>query len=527
MKENYQTALAMIMGVLLVTSAVPAVTGSPPVGQATAQDGSSDGAAVTLDCGTSNIFGFALPACDLHTQTVIYEGRTAEEVHTDIYSNAAGINDTITRQTTEATSHSNQTFGIGLAEAKYTIIQELNNGSSLEEAKAAATSEVNEWYSSQQKGLWATQAAAAKQAQSLNTTLSNTSGLGWGIMTNNNGNVNYTTVEKELWNGETINVTTAHRSYRVYIDGPGDYTQTERYTYYDGSTTPESGGGDHNHLTTMAVNSPWNDTNTETVMAGGEFKQSYETLAANRQSTLQQSIQVAEDIYGSYNPGDLDISDVQSPEELVRNSVSDYGSTGDMAYPILVAEEMGYATDADTNFQISLGDGTTVQTSGGTVLSSTSSTSETLSGALLWAPTSNASNITIEAGGTYNTSEVGEFIIYETTNTGVEKHTLDNETFSVNKMVDTSTGEEVNQTTLQASGFATTDADHVQEQINKTETHRTTINKTIVHEGGSGINIPDFDGLPGFWNGAPVGIIVFAGGAVLIIFAAISGGGRR
>ncbi|KTG08453.1 hypothetical protein AUR64_17370 [Haloprofundus marisrubri] len=482
---------------MVLTSAIaPALF----AGTAAAEDGDN---VLVGDCDRGAIFGI-IPWCEVRYEYIDTTGRTAEQVHYDYYVQGEAMEDNWRRQTIEATSHSNQSYGIGLAEAKYTIIKELNNGSSKAEAKRAAHDRVNEFYATQQKGLWSMQAANAKQAESIIHGINNSSGLGHGILVNYplschdcRSEYSFETTNVTLWDGEQINVTHIETA---YFDTSGGYVGGEQYhsfTYYDGQFAPasESVG----RYKTLEINTPYNDTDTAIMLSGSDFKQSYEVLASNRQSTLNQIGPLADDIYANYDPGEISLAEVKSPAELVRTSITDYDETGDMAYPLLVAAERGYATNAQTNFDIQY-------TPAGT------NTSQSLTGALA-TERGVFANDTIETG-TYNTSDLnGNVWFYESTGTGVERSRL-NGTFTVTEMRDVSENETVNSTKLQSSDFATRDADHMQEQVTETYDNRQNISKTV--NNNYAVTLPDLGGDSGAVL-VIVGLVVIIGGLLVVI----------
>lgn len=494
--SDYRIRIPAVLFVMMLLMS----SASPLIGLA-AGDGDN---IVAIDCDADPVFG-VVPLCGISYEHIDTSGRTAEQVHYDMYVQGESMEDNWRRQTDEATSHSNQTYGIGLAEAKYTIIKELNNGSSKEEAKQAAADRLNEFYGEQQKGLWSMQAANAKQAQSIIYTTNNTTGLGYGIFVNwkpthPESHIAYADSVMEtrpitLWNGEEINVTVI-RSAAYDTDGIVGNETYKAYTYYDGSLGPNLPPDTR----TLEINTPYNDTDTAVMLNSAEYKQSYEVLAANRRSTLDQIGPLADDIYTNYEPGEIDLSDVKSPAELVRTSMTDYQTTGDMAYPLLVANEMGYGTNVSTNFDV---DYTPVD----------ANASQSLTGSLV-AERGVFVNDTIETGVTYNTSEQdGKVWMYTETGTGVERILL-NGTYVVTEMRDVSENKTINSTTLQSSDFATRDADHMQQQIDETYDNRQNISKTV--NNNYAVTLPDFGGNSGLAV-AVIGIIVIIGGLLVVI----------
>ena len=500
MSSNSRLVAVSIIAMVLTSVIAPALFAGTAAG-------ASGEYVLVGDCDKDPIFGI-VPLCGVSYEYIDTTGRTAEQVHYDYYVQGSAMEDNWRRQTVEATSHSNQTYGIGLAEAKYQIIKELNNGSSKAEAMRAAHNRVNEFYATQQKGLWSMQAANAKQAESIIHGINNTSGLGYGILVNYplacyecnmySDGYQFTTTNVTLWDGEEINVTHIETD---YFDTSGGYVggdQFHSFTYYDGqfATGPESEG----QYKTLEINTPYNDTDTAIMLSGADFKRAYEVLAANRQSTLDQIGPLADDIYANYEPGEIDLSDVKSPAELVRTAITDYDTTGDMAYPLLVAAEMGYATDVQTNFDVEY-------TPFG------ANTSQSLTGSLVAGPGVFA-NDTITTGVTYNTSEQnGKVWMYTKTGTGVERIPL-NGTYVVTKMRDVSENKTINSTTLQSSDFATRDADHMQQQVTETYEHRQNITETVNHD--YAITLPDFGSDSGLAI-VVVGIIVIIGGLLVVI----------
>ncbi|UVE49660.1 hypothetical protein KU306_12170 [Haloferax larsenii] len=509
--------LSLAILTMVLTAGIVPVFFAGPAAAVDTTDGDYMG---VLDCDLDPVFGI-VPVCEVGVEYIDTSGRTAEQVHYDMYSIAVDKQDTWERQTKEAKSHSNQTYGIGLAEAKYTIIKELNNGSSKAEARSAAVERVNEFYAEQQKGLWSTQAASAKQSESITFAVQNTTGLGNGIFVNyplyyhtykdNKLNVTWETREVTLWDGETINVTSGYT--RTFSDdGVVGQDGFYSYTYYNGSiSTPDDGSEGMMRTVDFGVNSPYNGTEYAMILDAAEYKRAYEVLNNNRQTTMNQIAPLTDDIYTNYEPGDLDLSDVKSPAELVRTSITEYETTGDMAYPLLVANEMGYATNVSTNFDISY------RPAGATESQSLTGTIATEPGVF--------PNDTIETGVEYVTASAGQpsagqtgidgtVWMYVKTGAGVER-TLLNGTFTVTEMRDTSENVTINSTTFQSSDFATTDADNMQQQIDDTYSHRENISKTVNHE--YAITLPGMeDG-----NLQNIGMVLGIGLVVLIVVLVI------
>ncbi|MFC6723212.1 hypothetical protein ACFQE1_02145 [Halobium palmae] len=276
-------------------------------------------------------FGFGQCTDDVE----VIEGN-AEETHHSIYNHAIIVNSKMNREQVEDESFARFAESEMRIAAKKEIVQSLNEGESLQQAKADATAEINGVASEMQKSAWADQNERVSHLRSWNQTISETEQLGRNdVFAFNYGNSKFGTQNVTTWDGETIEVQKF-----IYLDGDcsqGYCDANDRYTYYDGSVW----NGEHEDAIIRPPSSL--DSGQVTVLDPTAEKQKINKINNSRTKVIDNSDEIAEAIYRNYEPGEITVEDVMSASEMA----SAYGSgdgTGHYAWAGLFAAQRGYAS---------------------------------------------------------------------------------------------------------------------------------------------------------------------------------------
>jgi hypothetical protein len=469
------------MSLVVVFSVVGGVTA--PVAPSPVQDAEAQTAGDTLKdagCASIGVVALLLSECTVEYGELDTEGLTAEGSQLSIYSTASVMESERRQEVEESTAHSNQTLGIMQAEAKYEIIRQLNQGATQAEAQRAAISKINEQAASQQKSLIVSENRQANQVKDMVSEANQTTGLEFSNISLISAAEAFAEATPQYSNGvefKSVNLTlydaTEVEAVMVVGNSP-NYTQTsyglsesEADSLFENRTVKQI--PDYDDVTSLSIKNPLENEKAE-ALNYSEFRDAHNRTEQNRQTAISNAEVMTSDIYQKYSPGDISVSDVKSPAEVVRTSSSDLDSTGSYSYALLSAAEMGYSTEAGSSFVIDY--------------NATDAPARELSGGMFADPSA-FNNSTVVSGQTYNTSELNGSVYFVNQKSGAaEQVNLDGE-FTVTEIVDVTTGESVNETTFTKHTFATTNTDDINSQTDSIIDTRNTVDSTKTGGAGS------------------------------------------
>lgn len=399
----------------------------------------------------STMLGWIPLACtpDLWPDTVDGD---ASVVHSDIYSNALIAADNREQLLLETRSHLNQTYGIGVSKAKTTLVKGLNNNTTSEsEAKQAALDVVDEFYSTQQlRVISYRNRELLKLNESLQTAEDHT-GLTMDEVVNRslhygsgNCNVHYNPVVTNS-SVQLANGTTVESLGFQWSDPDGDLTDCP-----SGVELTETVAAPNVSVTGGLVNitDPVSN-NTTAMLASPPYSTTWDQVQENLYRAQQNVIGMSTDIWDQYQAGEISVPDALGPLESLIQASTNYEDTGFYSYRALSMVQLGRATNASYAFEVQWSQQGSNET-------------QTSTGQLFVAE----DNTTIMVNTTYDASNMTAWLVHPDGNGSAIETPLTG-TFTVLSMVNTDTGEPVNQTSVQQTRFYTAGTQDLQEQLDR------------------------------------------------------------
>ncbi|MGB9932589.1 hypothetical protein [Haloarcula amylolytica] len=453
--------------VLILLLLTQGVTAPLFVGQAAAADVSEE-----RKCSEVGTFQMLNPDCQPHygdtnsstvdgKETVLYdpvptEGRTAEQVHYDIFVDGTYMEDASDQHTSEIRSHSNQTVALAYSEAWNSIVEVRNSDGKRAEAQKEAYESINDFYAMQEKSLYINQNRHAQRLKTMNQTVSETGNLGlfdvFLVKNEYQRKFMFDSRNVTLFNGSNMTVTDAY-----YIYGTGQYgnTKIKSYTAYNGelvdaNTSAYPGDVSNTHYFLQMKNP---EGKTITIMDGREYNESYHKINENRKQALDNADKIVDSVWENCDVGECQPQD-GGPIHMIYSMSSNYDSTGHYAPVAAITGSQGYAGDYSKAYSITwqqrLPDGNL-------------SEPKTANGTIFWT-NGTFQNGTVKTT-TYNASQSNgtAHFVYQDGNSAGE--VTFNGTYTVNWIKNTETGEKINQTTSQNTQFRTTDTQDLNKNI--------------------------------------------------------------
>lgn len=440
--DNKKILVLALMGVLLVSGA------------------SAISFDTVLDLGCS-IGAYLNPSCSVVLWDDIFTG-SADDTRHDIYKKGLYHEDSREQYVIESKSRVNQTYGMGLAQAKLAAIEALNNGSSEAKAKEKALEEINDFYSVQLQSVINYQNREVLKLNQTINKINSVSGLSQAAVWSDYCSGDYTDVEWQL----DLNAT-----YELYN---GSTTTIYKAAMYDAKDSTSSGYGcskvDSNgaHVWATAIH-PYTSTNndfrdpvtvldsfssnTSLMLNPSQYQSTFNKINESHARAQDNAQTMVEEIYSTYSQGELNVSDSLGPLEQLQLASTNYNSTGYYSYAAVSLEQMGIPSNHSYAFDV-------------TFQNPAMSDSKTVTGQLF--STQNFTDGTIETGVNY-TVDAGEsaWIVYQDGDKATETEITG--WYMVNEMTNKKTGEKINTTTLQSTKLYTDGTADLKKQLEQLE----------------------------------------------------------
>jgi hypothetical protein len=406
------------------------------------------------------------------------------------------------------------------AAAKAEAVRQFQNGSNQSVTEAAVNETIEEYYATLQANLLETHDAQLAQVE-YNYNAENQEGLAvlwfegsnnklepWGesldlawSLTGSDGVVSFENYSTSLVNGTTVN--------------------------YTGMT--QQGGNVHEFLDTghdtaeIGVSPTQDETNVYLIYDGEYYKESWNRIESMTSGVKSNATAYVGDLYATYdNASDLNVTEVLDPLTLAQEFNTNLNSTGSYGWQAAEIGLTGIEGSVNESFTIQytpFSNHTVENIPGG--LNQTSepvyryNTGQTvnISGTFFtsWAPAS--TNGTFQTGTTYNTSNADSPVMFVVqTENGTHTAELDGE-FTITELTDVTTGDSLNETTLETKNQQTWNASSTREELRALAEYRDSVSGTYSTGGGSGgFNLGGLS-----LGGAALGGLVTLGAALLVL----------
>lgn len=469
--DSFRKAVSVALAIVLVAQ----VAVAPTLADDSIEDQLGE-AACKVGSTAFGPWAWASPDCTVSYGGV--DGATAEEVHYNIYGQAAFMDDSREQWTVEKESRIAQTRQLALAQAKWKVIEELNNGSSKAEAYSVANSEINEMFATMQKSMYVSQNRQIQQLKVIDQTVQGTEDLGTdensdlylevqlsdGVDLSSNQTLQFDNHTTSLWDGSTVNVTTAQLGYTIDQYEGETTVDTYELAWYNGGIDTSASYSAENvrdeGRSKLSVHHPDNpdrdavDQEFEYATHYRDWKFALEDLSEQRDSALDEVDTLVDSIYANYEAGDVSVSDAQGPLERSLTAGSDYTETGSSAYLLQSAASMGMSvpdgasmaveTDHDNDGSAEVREGSIYAPSG------------TFDGSL-------------QVGETYDPADLSHNVTFvwapEDSDEPAEEYLLDEEFTVRNAWNPQNESETYSTVDYSSNDFATTDTDDLNAQI--------------------------------------------------------------
>lgn len=360
-----------------------------------------------------------------------------------------------------------QSFGISQAQAKKTAIEELNNGSTVDEARSVILDDVDNFWSAREQNLVTQHQLEIQQFKNV---LSEADAIG----------VDYSEMFDQNHSDYTI-----YRENYTLING----TQTQIYEVY-----ADSGQLIHSPIKTGGTGLDTAENGYQ-FLAADQYATGIDSVINQRQTAYDNVVTLVDGIYNNYQPGGLNPSDVLGPLEALKTSATNYAETGGTSYLATTFEQMGLSTSFDKAFTVSY-------------QNTDMSNASTIEGQLFGSPDDFPNGF--EANTTYDASSKTAWMVYQPESGAAESVNF-NDTFTVDKIQNLQTGDQINNTTIQQQEFYTTNITKLESQLDTIRAQQEELKGSF--GGGGGVN-DGLLGLTGVLGGLVIVLILILAGAI-------------
>ena len=385
-----------------------------------------------------NIRGAAEDACWPAT-----DQQTVEQLgSTDGYQQALGVQDSVGHFTTVMDNRVAESDVYAWSEAKVTLVNELNNGSSLSIARSEANRSVEEYYAAVEYNL----------IQDWNTKMNQLRYL------DNNGNVSVRLYNENLGSGSEI-APWHNQSYTlvngstVHVWYPEDVADDNAMVLADADDNGDSNtpfDKSYLHVEVQDPDGNWVDVisdNGAPGLDGSDYEGLIATIEAQLSNIKSDMSTYSQSVYDGYAAGELNTTDLMSAPELAAQAATQANTTGSNRFAAIELATLGYSGDFNSSFNVSH-----------------SASSGYYEGTLFYT----ADDLTVlEAGQSYNLSTLnGSFVMAVQTSDG-DTYTREwsTGTLTIEEMRDVDTGEPVNSTTVDDYTASTTNASALDSEV--------------------------------------------------------------
>ncbi|GAA0271907.1 hypothetical protein GCM10009000_104550 [Halobacterium noricense] len=441
------------------------------------------------------------------------DGATAQQVQYDIYADGVMMQDQRRQTVKEKLSYVEQTQGIALAEAKLTIVKCMNNGNAQATCEDKGRQEVTKVFSEVQKSIYVSQNRQIQHWKTMQQQIDQTDNLAIGsVYQTSFDTVKFATVKTQLYSGETVEVTVGSA---VYNYNYGDTFHVTPYYYNGNIDAPTSPNTVTGNSSVVNVKAPDDSGSTAIAVDGGTYETALTTLDDKYNAATTSVHKMANSIYSSYDPGEIQVQDIAGPLEMMVTSST---NNDPLSYRLKSAQAAGYAV---------AGDGKTVKVKADFNGDGTIASDETKSG-VIYSDKGVFPENTVKTGTTYVHSSDSDSatvtitgsvtFISNPSDSAPQSYPLGNKKFTVVQVYD-SEGNKTSSMTLQANNFATTDTAHLNEQISDLMDKMEELeDKYEANSGGGGGSGFSQDAIKNFLQNLGIGV---AGGAMIVVVLAI------
>ncbi|WP_435364534.1 hypothetical protein [Haloarchaeobius sp. DYHT-AS-18] len=459
--------------------------------------------------------------------------------HADLYASSLALEDLEESNIVALRNHLEDARTSAKTIAKAEALEQFKNGSNRSEAKAAVNQSLEDYYVTLQRNLLEVHRSNVNQMIYIIGVYNNNSlpdsSVGYGTSNTNNayeGPLNLSTMNNpisdsnyEFHNG-TQNATLLNGS---NVSIPVIKMWDTAGTFYYATTNPDhSHSASNGYILAFGVSDPddytsglpINYTNDTAGLAydGGSYHLAYSDIEVQFNQTKTNGSAYVDALYDTYgNYSEVNVTEVLDPITLTSEWSTNLNTTGSYGW---IAAEMGLAGlegNVNSSFTINYTPHAADQYAGtlngsGNFTDSANITSVNMSGTLFtgWAPSS--TNGTFERGMTYNTSNADApvYFVNQSANSSTVIE-LDGE-FTIESLVDVTSGNEINSTTLESRNQQTWNASSTREEMISLLDYRDQVIDNYDTGGGGGGSL--FEGVS--FGGAAIGSLVAIAGLLLL-----------
>lgn len=439
----------------------------------------------------------------------------------DIYASGLALADMQQGQQVALGNNLEYSRTVVRASAKAEALRQFQNGSNESVAMAAVNDTIEEYYATLQANLLETHEAQLAQVE-YNLNAENQEGVNvlWFEGSNNN---------LEPW-GEQLDLAWSLSSGSDGLAAWQNYsTSLVNGTTVNYTGFTQEGGGEYEFLDTVddtaeiGVSPDQNEANVYLAYDGEYYKESWNEIESLTTGVKSNASTYVSNLYATYdNYSDMNISEVIDPLTMAQEFNTNLNTTGSYGWQAAEIGLTGIEGSVNESFTIQytpFSNHTPVNMPANLNVTSEPSyryqTGQTvnISGTFFtsWAPSS--TNGSFVTGTTYNTSNANSPVMFIVqTQNGTHTAELDGE-FTITELTDVTTGESLNETTLETKNQQTFNASSTREELLALAEYRDTVSGTYsTGGGGGGFNFGDLS-----LGGAAISGLLVLGGALLVI----------
>jgi hypothetical protein len=374
----------------------------------------------------------------------VYQEADTTETHVSLSTHADTIaSDQHTLNVVMSNQVNDGSRSVAWSKGKAAAIEAMNNGSTKAETKTAATEAVEEYYSTMEVNMINSFNRSANRLLYLNSVHENTTGLSGSFAKAALGSdypVHGEHADYTLRNGTVVTTQQFERD-----DGSSKHLwiANEDLSGWTGSSDYVFSSSDGSNIGAAYEANVTSSLPDNTVIDGHNASLVFNDIQSAN-SAMESNLDLwVDNTYDGYTAGDINSSDVLDPTTVAQEFSSDYNSTGYYAYAAADLAIQGTNGTLNQSMVFDLHNGSAGRTS-----------NETLNGTLFtdWEPA--VTNGSFHTGQTYN-ADNSSSLVYVATNDGLRVIEGD---FHIVEMVNTQTGETVENTTLQNYNRQTAEA---------------------------------------------------------------------
>nr|YP_005454316.1 unknown [Halogeometricum pleomorphic virus 1] len=378
---------------------------------------------------------------------------------TDGYSRALGMSDAEDSYLTTTENFAQNTRSVAMSKAKITLINELNNGSSVSQANAAVNQTVRDYYSRIERDIADNWNQRALEASWL-----------------------YNDVGMDMHSPKDGASTPPHyvgTENKTYTLQNGS-TKTVRGIMYEYSPTGTNTNAgtlymtDDTNVAYLGVEDPGSSGDT-TFLSAGRTSALLSNIGNQSDYVVDNMDPYTDEVYAQYAAGEINSTDLamMDPGVIGSEAATSFNSTGYYSHGAIMLASIGAGGNINVSHTVTTGDGTT------------------LNGTLYYTAEDTPAN-GWENNVTYNTTNFNGtfyFAVQKDDGSGTIVDLANyGETFTITEATNTKTGEQVNTTQVQRYTYDSTNASQLQEEIDRLRELREEYESQL-NSGGSGWGI--------------------------------------